>query len=207
MSTPARAHSGSRARGRRSQKAILDAAIEVTAKGGLESASLGAVAEQAGASKALVAYHFGSVAQLKREMTARVGRRFAKLVLKSASESPGAIEERAVAVLDAVFHPDNRILFLAMHELLNVAPREPAVAEMVAEGLTVARKLLAAVVGGQEDPRALRAAGRAVAAVYGYISLWIASGAGDPGPWRDDAERVARILLAPVAPGPAEGRA
>lgn len=199
-----RRRKGSTSRRSSKRSAILDGALEVTAKRGLSQLSLATVADHAGVSKALVVYHFGSMAALRIQMTHRVGERFAKLALGTAVEPDGSLEARALALLDAVFHPRNRTLFLAMHELLNIAPREPTVAATVRNVIEPAHKLVAAIIGGQDDPQALEAAGRAVAAVHGYISLWIWCGAGDPTAWRNDAERTARRILSEVAAGGGE---
>ena len=139
-------------------------------------------------------------------MVSRVAERFRNVALTAVAEASGSLEERAVAALDAVFHQDNRALLLAMHELLSIAPREPSVAEAVHEHVATARKLVAVLIQGQDDPEALRAAAQALAVVQGYISLWIWSGAGDPAPWRQEAERSARILLTEFASGRVRGR-
>ena len=186
------------------RSAILDAALEVTARRGLSEVSFATVAEGAGVSKALVVYYFGSMNALRIQMTRRVGQRFVKLTLGTVASTTGPLERRGLAVLNAIFHPRNRELFLAMHELLSIAPREPAVAATARSFIEPARILVAAIIGGQEDPLALEAAGRAVAAVQGYISLWIWSGAGDPTPWRTDAEKTARAILSRAAADRAE---
>ena len=190
---PSPREAGVQRRGKRTE--ILDAALEVTAKTGLAAASLAEVAARAKVSKALIVYHFGGVAGLRREMTVRAAERFEGVALGAAIRKQGSLEERGLAALDSIFEPENRSLLLAMHELLSIAPREPEVAAAVRHYEEPIRKLVAALVGGQDDPRVLRAGAQVTAAVHGCISLWIWSGAGDPKPWRDAAEDVARSLL------------
>jgi len=204
--TPPRRGRSKDSTARRASKrsAILDAALEVTAKKGVSEVSLATVADGAGVSKALVVYHFGSMNALRIEMTNRVGERFARLSMGTAIKTTGSLEKRGLAVLDAIFHPRNRSLFLAMHELLCIAPREPAVAATVRDFIDPARTLVASMIDGEEDPLALEAAGRVVAAVQGYISLWIWCGAGDPTPWRRDAEETARAILSQAAAASAD---
>ena len=195
---PSPREAGAQRRGKRTE--ILDAALEVTAKRGLAAASLAEVAARAKVSKALIVYHFGGVAGLRREMTVRAAERFEGVALGAAiRKQGGSLEERGLAALDAIFEPENRSLLLAMHELLSIAPREPELAAAVRHYEKPIRKLVAALVGGQDDPRVLRAGAQVMAAVHGCISLWIWSGAGDPKPWRDAAEDVARSLLSHFA--------
>lgn len=200
-----RRRSGSPAKRASKRSAILDAALEVTCTRGLSELSLATVAEQAGVSKALVVYHFGSMNALRIRMVNRVGQRFADMGVGTAMKTPGSLEQKGLAVLDAIFHPRNRTLFLAMHELLSIAPREPEVAATVRAFVDPAKTLVASIIDGQEDPVALEAAGRVVAAVQGYISLWIWCGAGDPKAWREDAEQTARAILTQAAEARSSG--
>ncbi len=182
-------------RGARARAAILDAALEVSARTGLGRASPAQIAARAGTSKTSVLYHFHSLQGLHRRMAVRVRERIACLVLEAAETSSGSLGERGRQLLDALFRPENRHLFLAMNEILSAGSRDPVVALEVKANYERAAEVVTTLLG--EAPAPVRAlAPGLVAAVQGHIDRWLWSGDIDPSSHRDGAVRVTRMLVA-----------
>lgn len=89
------------ARNARAQ-ALLDAAAQLLAEGGLEALSARAVAERAGVAKGLVFYYWGSTAGLFEQVLTRYYERH-KADLERAFAKPGSMRERLHHVVDAYF--------------------------------------------------------------------------------------------------------
>jgi AcrR family transcriptional regulator len=171
-----------------SPTSILDAALRVTAQEGLEAASLRRVAEEAGTSKSSVLHHFGSAAGLRSAMLARAGGLYQELAVRASASGTAA------QILDAVFDRRNRALFQCVHELLTAAARDPALAGAARTNIdrvmwTIAMRLDPPLDTGLGTAQAL------LAAVQGFIHLWVWSGDVDPKPYREAAERAAVALI------------
>ena len=81
-------------------QALLDAAAELLAEGGLEALSARSVAERAGVAKGLVFYYWGSTAGLFEDVLTRYYERH-KTSLEAAFDVPGTLRERLHRVIDA----------------------------------------------------------------------------------------------------------
>lgn len=192
--TPAPGRAKGHERGPVTPLAIVEAAIAVTAREGLEAASLRRVAEEARTSKSSILHHFGSATGLRRSMVTRLGQRYQELTVKAAAGHPGDVETRGPKVLDAVFQAHNREFFLAVHELASAAARDPVMAEEARTTFERAIWMIAVLLGPPIET-ALPTAQAIFAATQGFIDLWMASGTVDPRPYRDAAERAAAAVL------------
>jgi AcrR family transcriptional regulator len=175
--------------------AILDAALAVAAREGLEAASLRRVAREAGTSKSSVLHHFGSAAGLRRSMISRVGQLYQELTVRAAAAQPGPdLESKGPGILQALFRRENRDLFICVRELMYASLRDPLIA---AEARTAYQRStwMITVLLGPPVETAMPTAEAIFAVVQGYIDLWLSASDGDPKPFREGAERAAGALI------------
>lgn len=121
-----KAGSGAEAAGR---LALLDAAVQVVARDGLDGVSYRSVAEEAGATAGLVFYHFGSRESLILEAATRAGRRAV------ANALPVGEGEDLDSFLDSLSSSAERDLsdHVFQYEMAFNSRRRPGVAERMAE--------------------------------------------------------------------------
>ncbi|MBS1895139.1 MAG: TetR/AcrR family transcriptional regulator [Actinobacteria bacterium] len=150
---PDRAGNGSEAAGR---LALLDAAVQVVARDGLDGVSYRSVAEEAGTTAGLVFYHFGSRESLILEAAARAGRRALAHAL------PVAEGEDLDTFLDDLSSSAERDLadHIFQYEMGFNSRRRPGVAELMAELYTFyceeTARALAALAPGEVSPALAR---------------------------------------------------
>jgi TetR/AcrR family transcriptional regulator, regulator of biofilm formation and stress response len=122
----ARAGDGSEAPGR---LALLDAAVQVVARDGLDGVSYRSVAEEAGATAGLVFYHFGSRESLILEAAMRAGRR------ALANAIPVGEDDDLDAFLDDLPRSTERDLsdHVFQYEMAFNSRRRPEISERMAE--------------------------------------------------------------------------
>ena len=180
-------------RGEASREAILLAAIVVAGRDGLPSASLGAIAREAGTSKPAVLYHFGSRENLLRAMAERALTRFAKDVIDaSVSDDPLEGSRRG---MDIVFVPGYRLQAAALRELMSLGMRDAVVGEMVQKVFAEVERAVALLIEHAVDD-ADRVAADMVSSIHGFVQVWLCTGAEDPTPFKDGAMRTIAALLA-----------
>ena len=149
----ARTAGGSEAPGR---LALLDAAVEVVARDGLDGVSYRSVAEQAGTTAGLVFYHFGSRESLILEAAMRAGRRAV------AHAIPVGDGEGLDTFLDDLSGSAERDLpdHVFQYEMAFNSRRRPEVAERMAELYAFyceeTERALAALVPGAVTPALAR---------------------------------------------------
>lgn len=150
---PDRSGNGSEAAGR---LALLDAAVQVVARDGLDGVSYRSVAEEAGTTAGLVFYHFGSRESLILEAATRAGRRAVAHAL------PVAEHEDLDTFLDDLSRSAERDLsdHIFQYEMAFNSRRRPGVAERMAElyafyGEETARAL-AGLAPGEVSPALAR---------------------------------------------------
>jgi AcrR family transcriptional regulator len=121
-----RSGNGSEAAGR---LALLDAAVQVVARDGLDGVSYRSVAEEAGATAGLVFYHFGSRESLILEAATRAGRRAVAHAL------PVGEGEDLDTFLDDLSSSAERDIadHVFQYEMAFNSRRRPGVAERMAE--------------------------------------------------------------------------
>jgi AcrR family transcriptional regulator len=191
---------GTSRRGAASREAILQAAVRVIGREGLAGASLAAVAKEANTSKPAVLYHFGSREHLLHEV-ASLALGLYRTVVEPAERGPTP-RTRTEAAINAIFAPENRTLLGCVHELVGLAMRDQAVAELmrksfedVLQGPTV--EMTKAF--GAEEARAIARA--VIMTVHGHVELWLCS---DPAESKEFVDSVTRAALAIIpAPAPA----
>jgi AcrR family transcriptional regulator len=140
-----RAAGGSEAAGRLS---LLDAAVQVVARDGLDGVSYRSVADEAGATPGLVFYHFGSRESLILEAAVRAGRRAV------ANALPVDEDEDLDTFLDdlSTFAERDLADHVFQYEMAFNSRRRPELAARMAELYTFY---------GEETERALRSVGLA----------------------------------------------
>lgn len=123
-------------RGQKTRERLLDAAERLFAEYGFSETSLRAVTSEAGANLAAVGYHFGSKADLLREVVRRVVRPLHAEQLRLLEELEGGEREPSVEeLLDAYVSPmfelltrdgggDNRLLARLLFRILSDPGRE-----------------------------------------------------------------------------------
>jgi AcrR family transcriptional regulator len=174
---------------------IVDAALQVTAREGLEAASLRRVAEAAGTSKSSILHHFGSAAGLRRSMVVRIGQLYQEIVVRAAAEAPGAdIVSKGPHILNRVFAEEQREFHLAVQELMTAAARDPAMAAEAKTAFERAVWMITVLLGPPLDS-ALPTAQAIVATAQGYLNLWMWSGDEEPKAFRDAALDATAALL------------
>lgn len=187
-----------------SREAILSAAVQVTAQDGLEGASLGAIAREAGTSKPLILYHFGTRQQLLREMASRVLQRIHQIMYECTRTEDGVpLEESTIR---AVFAPEHRTFYAALHGVKSLGSRDREVGAQLRRTFDLLAHTAARLIGN--DPAAtLPRAHALVIGIQGYVDLWLYSGDPDPIPYQRGAAILTRALLdapdtdvAPVRP-------
>lgn len=181
-------------RGDASREAILRAALNVVGRDGLPTASLAAIAREAGISKPAVLYHFGSRLQLLRAMTVRALDRL-RAELERRCDPPDA----GARTVEFLFSPEQRTLLSAVRELMGIGSRDPVVAETVRKALDELQSHLAARLSGRVANRD-ELAHDLVVSIHGVVSIWLSTGAGDPGPFREAAARICQRLSAGASP-------
>ena len=102
-----------RSNGRASRQAILDRGLQLTVKGGLPAASIGALAAALGMSKSAVFAHFGSKPALDLALLESAVTRFERQVIAPAGVAPAGVA---------------RLVALSEGWLAQVTAREPALA-------------------------------------------------------------------------------
>ena len=180
-------------KGEASRKTILSAANLVVGRDGLPSASLSAIAREAGTSKPAVLYHFGSRENLLRAMAERALTGFAASVIEaSAHDDPLEGSRRAMNLL---FTREQRIEAAAVRELMSLGTRDAVVGKTVRKAfgdveLAAARRIEHLVDDADE------VAADMVRSILGFVQLWLCSGAADPTPFKNGAMRTIAALLA-----------
>ena len=183
-------------RGVASREAILAAALRVVGRDGLPSASLGAIAREAGTSKPAVLYHFGSRENLLHEMTARALRELQHVLLDIAREARPP--SRTELTLDVTFAKENRQMLAAARELMALGIRDGVVSDLVSNAFDEVERTVAGLLPDHvQDP--LRAASDIVRSVYGFLQLWLCHQDEDPGRFQAGALRVSVALGAHAA--------
>lgn len=174
---------------------IVDAALRVTAREGLEAASLRRVAEEAGTSKSSILHHFGSAAGLRRMMVVRISQLYQEMVVKAAATAPGTdLASKGPGIIASVFSTEQREFHLAVQELMTAASRDPVMAAEAKTAFERAVWMITVLVGPPLDS-ALVTAQSIVAVVQGYINLWMWSGEDDPKDYREAALEAAGAIL------------
>jgi AcrR family transcriptional regulator len=151
---------------------IIAAAVEVIAEVGYAQASLARIAERIGVSKGVISYHFAGKEDLVREVIADVlAKAVAYLQPRVEAEPTGAGKLRAVIESNLAFMDEHREQMIAFYEIA-VSTRgaggsqSPAVAQILHDGVSALRQLLAAYQAAGEfrpdfDPEVMAAAIRA----------------------------------------------
>jgi len=180
-------------KGEASKQAILSAAILVAGRDGLPSASLGAIAREAGTSKPAVLYHFGSRENLLRAMAERALTGFAASVIEASVDDDPLVGSRSG--MDIVFTPAYRTEAAAVRELMSLGMRDPAVGEMVLKSFGAVERAAALLIQhAVDDPDEVAA--DMVKAIHGFLQIWLCSGEPDPTAFKDGAMRTIAALLA-----------
>lgn len=193
MSAPDRKRVAPRRDSSVSREAILEAAVRVTARDGLSSATLSAMAREAGTSKPLLLYHFGSRNELLRQMASRVLERLVHVAF--GERSGGASQARPGRDnIAAIFAKENRTLLSAVSEVKRMGARDPTIAADVRGVFELLARRTAHLIGGPQE-KTLPYAHALVVAIHGYADLWVCSGDPDPTPYIDGATRVASALV------------
>ena len=176
-------------RGEASREAILSAAVRVAGRDGLPSASLGAIAKEAGTSKPAVLYHFGSRENLLREVAKRALTGFVSKIIE-ASRSDGAHG------LEVVFSEEMRTDVAAARELMSLGMRDAVVGETVRKSIDEVERAVAYLLEDMVDD-SYEVARDVVRSMLGHVEMWLCTGASDPAPFREGAMRVLAGLKLP----------
>ena len=180
-------------KGEASKKAILSAANLVTGRDGLPSASLSAIAREAGTSKPAVLYHFGSRENLLRAMAERALTGFVASVIEaSAQDNP---LEGSRAAMDLLFASEQRIEAVAVRELMSLGMRDAVIGEVVRKTFGELERAAARHIEHIVED-ADEVAADMVRSIHGFIQVWLCSGADDPTPFKNGAMRTIAALLA-----------
>ena len=157
---------------------LIDAAVQVVARQGLEAASVKAVAAQAGVTAGLLHYHFADkdelmVAALRRALEAYQARlRERRAERSSAEQLPGLIADaRAATDTDAdVF----RLRLAFASRALSHPDLAPVIRELNAAGVEETAATLAAAAGRAEPNEVDRRVGATLKAAFDGIMLaWL----------------------------------
>jgi AcrR family transcriptional regulator len=199
------------ARGERTRRAILEAALRVIARRGLGAATIREVAKEAGASLGVVTYHFPSRRSLLSagfslhlEQTDAQGRSFSEDYAPAWQAEDRSLEDMtdaAVALLARMVH-DERDSFVASHELTLQLTRDPELARDVQGALSAHRGVVEEIVAGIGSAEPGLDAEILSAAFEGLALKWLSR--------PDDPEFVAHLrrvisrLLSKILTQPAE---
>lgn len=133
--------------------ALLAAAATAIARDGWTGATTRRVATLAGVNQGLVHYHFGSMADLRRQAAVRVLTQEVEGPM-AALMAPGPIAEALVECLRLIGHVDPRSdASLVLLEAMLAATRDPEVGPLLRAALDAAREQLAARIaeaGGRQ---------------------------------------------------------
>ena len=165
------------AKGQASRQGIIDGAMRVIARDGLDGTSLGAVASESGTSKPAVLYHFGSREHLLRSVArSAIERLFATLTeVTQHLESDGCGEAHARAACEALFVPEQFELLRCLHELIGLGLRD---AELGSQVQRVFESLARYLEGQYDEPRpqgVLERCRAVVSSIYGHVPMWLCS--------------------------------
>jgi len=185
-------------RGAASREGVLAASLALVGRCGLEGASLGAAAAEAGTSKATVLYHFGSREALLREVAAAALRRLEEAVYRAARRAGADGVDPAAAALEALFDPAHRPLLSAAREMMGLGQRDAAVGRAVRAGFAQLARMVALLMPeqGRGEEEVYATAQALVLAVHGHLEAWLCSGEPEPAPWREGALRAVRAIAA-----------
>jgi AcrR family transcriptional regulator len=122
--------------------ALLRAAVEVVARHGVADATLHQIAEAAGVSRGALAYHYHAREDIFPELVRHCGAALERAIVNAAQSEPRpASRLRAIVrALRRAPAPESSVL----RELLALAPRDEALAALLAEALDAIERSLAA---------------------------------------------------------------
>jgi AcrR family transcriptional regulator len=135
----------------RSRRALLDAALDEFAAGGFAGTTVRAIADRAGVSKDLITYHFGSKADLYRE----VQRQW--LEREATFHDPALpLADLAIRYLDDALSDPRPIRLLAWRGLSGPIEQPPDLAPETEDLATMVSRQQAGEIAPDIDPAALR---------------------------------------------------
>jgi AcrR family transcriptional regulator len=184
-------------RGRDARREILFAALRVVGSEVMSASSLGAIAREAGTSKAALLYHFESREKLLHAMAGQALDHFHETVFQAARASEDGVSPTR-ASLSALFSPSNRPMLAAVHELLSLGIHYPLVGLAVRNSFERMARMVASLLG-TSDEETYRAAHSLVIAVQGHIELWICSGEEDPTTFIEGALLAVEAIIGSLA--------
>jgi TetR/AcrR family transcriptional regulator, regulator of biofilm formation and stress response len=160
----------SQERSRRRRDALLRAAIELLAEGGVKAVTHRAVAKRAGVAVAATTYYFDSIQQLTEDaLRLHVRERVAELrsITEQAAEGGRSVEAIALRFADALIGRQRELL-IAQYEVYLEAARTPALRPTVADALEDFRALAEASLAALGAARPVEGAVAFIALIDGF---------------------------------------